>query len=362
MHNLLFNLLAFVAVLNQQSGTAALAKAIREYAIVHHFSGSVVVEEDGKKVYEASYGLANRAFDVPCKPDTRFHIASITKAFTSAIVLKLVGEGKVDLHHTINTYLPSYKGEGAAKVTVEELLNHTSGIQNLDSSIKSPDDALRHGILHDQLPFSSDEMLDKFCGGKLVHEPGKVFDYNNGEYIILGKIIERVTGKVFDQVLRDFILGPLGMKNSGMLYQRDIVNKLASCYWSPDGKVPLINNMPVYPENWYAAGGMYSTTGDLLSFADALYSGKIIGFKSLNKMLEPGLDGYGYGLWVGYPKFGGKQFRNVNRPGGIMGANGSFYHFNGVGFSKTINIVILSNTNQADMDGFSWKIGETLLK
>ena len=119
--------------------------------------------------------------------------------------------------------------------------------------------------------------------------------------------------------------------------------------------------MPVYMENWFAAGGMYSTTSDLMQVANALYGGKLLPAASLDLMLTPGLDGCGFGVWIGNPTFGGKTYRNVNRPGGVMGVNGSFYHFNGVGFRREINIVILSNTDLTDMDGFSWDIGKELL-
>ena len=154
-------------------------------------------------------------------------------------------------------------------------------------------------------------------------------------------------------------MSPLGMRDSGLLHQRDIIAKLAPSYFTVD-KV-LINDMPVYPENWYAAGGIYATADDLITFACALYGGKLLRPASLERMLKSGLDGYGYGVWIGKQTFNGKPYRNVNRPGGIMGANGSLYHLNGVGFSRTVDIVILSNTDQTDMDNFSWDIGKKLL-
>jgi len=113
------------------------------------------------------------------------------------------------------------------------------------------------------------------------------------------------------------------MRDTGLAHQRDVVLRLAPSYFTPEKGAPLINDMPVYPENWDAAGGMYSTTGDLMKFANALYGGKLLTAASLDLMLTPGLDGYGFGVWIGNPTFGGKKYRNVNRPGGVMGANGS---------------------------------------
>ena len=334
---------------------------VRRYASEHRFSGTIMVQEDGKTIYRGGFGMADRSFNVPCRENTKYKIASITKVFTAVLILQLAEEKKIDLSAVIKTYLPSYAGEGADKVSIHHLLNHTSGLPNLDANYKSVDDALTRGMPHYQTVATPAELVDRFYSGKLVHEPGKVFDYNNADYVLLGRIIETVDGKPFAEVLHERILDRLGMKNTGMLHQADILADLALNYFSKDGSSPLIHDPPVYIENWYAAGGMYSTVGDLMVFADALYGGKLLSDPSLDLMLKPGLGGYGYGLWIGRQTFGGKPYRNVNRPGLIMGASASFYHFNGVGFSKSINIVILSNTNLTDMDKFSWAIGKELL-
>jgi D-alanyl-D-alanine carboxypeptidase len=341
--------------------SASLDAAIRDYAALHNFSGTVHVRENGKDIYRRSFGIADRAFDVPVKDDTEFRIASITKAFTAVLVLQLSEEGKIDLNKTIRFYLPSYSGEAGDRATIENLLNHTSGMQNLDAEIKSYDAALKSGVEHYQMPFTTDDFIRKFCSGKLVHEPGKVFDYNNAEYIILGKIIEKVAGKPYEDVLEERVLRPLAMKNSGMLYEHEILKNLSSTYFTTDGGKTFANDMPIYIENWYAAGAMYSTTSDLQNFAGALFGGKLLKPESLDRMLKPRLDGYGYGVWIGFPDFGGKHFRAINRPGGVMGANGSLRHFNGIGFDENLDVVILSNTNATDLDGFSWMIGKTLL-
>ncbi len=340
---------------------AAFATFIRDYAAAHHFNGSISVEEDGKSLFKGSFGIADRAFDIPCTDETKYKIASITKAFTSVLILQLIEQKRIDLDQPIKAYLPNYSGEGASTVKIKMLLNHTSGLPNADAGYSSVADALSRGMPHYQMPATADQLIERYYSGKLLTEPGKVFSYNNADYIILEKIIEAVAGKPFEQVLKERILAPLDMHDTGLLHERDVISHLAPSYFSPEKDAPLINDMPVYTENWFAAGGMYSTTGDLMKFADALYSGKLLSAASLDLMLTPGLDGYGFGVWVGNPTFGGKTYRNVNRPGGVMGANGSLYHFNGVGFSKALNIVILSNTDLTDMDAFSWDIGKALL-
>lgn len=343
------------------TNSAAFATFIRDYAKTTHFNGSIRIEEDGRPLFTGSFGVCDRAFNIACADDVKYKIASITKAFTAVLVLQLAEEKKIDLEQPIGRYLPGYSGEGADRVKIRMLLNHTSGLPNADAGYNSVADALARGLPHYQMPATPDQLIARYYSGKLISEPGKAFSYNNADYIVLGRIIEAVTGKTFEQVLADRILEPVGMHDTGLCHQREIIPRLAPSYFTPEKGAALINDMPVYPENWFAAGGMYSTTGDLIKFANALYGGKLLSADSLDLMLKPGLGGYGFGVWVGNPTFGGKTYRNVNRPGGVMGANGSFYHFNGVGFHKEINIAILSNTDLTDMDGFSWDIGKRLL-
>jgi D-alanyl-D-alanine carboxypeptidase len=254
-------------------------------------------------------------------------------------------------------YLPDYPGEGADKVSIHNLLNHTSGIENFDR-IKSYEEAVRIGIESYQLPHTTDELLTKYASGRLVGDVGKKFDYNNGDYIILGKIVEKLYGKTFDEVLDERILHPLGMTQSGMLYQQEIVPNLAHTYYKPGDASPLINDLPVYIQNWYSAGGMYSTAVDLATFADALYgSSKLLTRQTLDRMLTPGLDDYGYGVWVKDVDVRGKRHRVAQRPGSIMGADTLLLRF----LDDDLTVVILSNTNATDIDAFGLLVGSAAL-
>ena len=344
------------ATLAQAQGQT-LETTIRDYAREHNFNGTILIQHKGRQIYHQSFGVADRAFNVPVKNDTKFRIASITKAFTAVLILQLYEQGKLDLRATIKAYLPGYTGEGAERVTIHNLLNHTSGIQNFDT-VKSYEEAVKSGIEVYQLPHTTADLLNKYSSGKLVHAVGKVFDYNNADYIILGKIIERITAKSFEGALKERILDPLGMTDSGMLYQRDVVRNLATTYLKTDDAKPLINDLPVYIENWYSAGGMYSTAADLLKFSKALFGSKLLKPETLSLMLKPGLDNYGYGLWVASIEAGGKQYRVAHRPGSIMGANVVLLSF----LNEDLTIIILSNTNATDIDGFSFMIGRALIK
>jgi D-alanyl-D-alanine carboxypeptidase len=342
------------SALSQARGLRLEAR-ISDYARAHNFNGTILIQHN-KKTYRRSFGLADRAFDIPIENDTKFRIASITKAFTAVLILQLYEQGRLDLHAVIKTYLPDYTGEGADRVTVHNLLNHTSGIHNFDT-IKSYDEAVKNGMEVYQLPHTTAELVTRYSSGKLVHEVGKVFDYNNADYIILGKIIEKITSKSYERVLKERILDPLGMTESGMLYQKDIVRKLANTYFKTGETKPLINDLPVYIENWYSAGGMYSTATDLLKFSKALYGFKLLKPETLSLMLKPGLDNYGYGLWIADIKVRGKEYRAAHRPGSIMGANVVLLRF----LNEDLTIIILSNTNATDIDAFSFMIGRALI-
>ncbi|KRA20034.1 serine hydrolase domain-containing protein [Lysobacter sp. Root604] len=330
-----------------QAVAPTLDAFVADYARTHDFSGTVLVARDGKAEYLASFGLANLPFRVPNTPRTRYKIASITKTFTAVLILQLRDQGRLDLERSIAAYLPDYAGEGAHGVRLRQLLNHTSGLTNLDA-VKDAQTAIRDGLPVYQLPHSSDALLSRYCAGKLVAAPGTVFDYNNCDYIVLGKIVERVTGQSYEQALRERILQPLGLADTGLLRQDRIVERLADTYFGRDGAGAMTPDLPAYPENWYAAGAMYSSAQDLATFADALYGGRLLSADSLQRMLRPGLDDYGYGLWSYEMKIGGRKLWVAKRPGQIMGARSQLLRV----IEPRISVVLLSNAGSADLDEF----------
>jgi len=352
------SVLLFLALLPRivLAQSATLDSFVAAYANEHNFNGSILVQKDGAISFAQSFGLANRPFKVPNTNQTKYKIASITKAFTSVLVLQLYEQEKIDLNKTIGTYLPEYAGEGAGQVTIHQLLNHTSGLANFDM-VKDVETAVKSGIPVYQTPYTSDQLLAKFCSGKLVNVPGKVFDYNNADYIVLGKIIERIHGKPYEQVLRDQILQPLKMESSGMLHQSTILDGLADTYFFRDDLKAMVHDLPVYPENWYAAGAMYSTATDILAFSNALFGGKLLKKETLALMVTPGLDDYGYGVWAYETKVNGKKYRVVKRPGQIMGAQTQLYRF----LDADVTVIILSNTGTTDLDEFVAEIGKKVV-
>lgn len=319
------------------------------------FSGTVLVARNGRPIYQRSQGLADRTFDIRIKNGTRFRIASVTKAFTSVLILQLVEEGRLRLDEPIQTYLPKFPGEGGDRITIRQLLNHTSGLPNPDAGIKSYPAARAKGLDHYQRAFSSDALTARWVRGPLRDEPGRSYEYNNADYVVLGSIIEKTLQKPFETALRERLLLPLGLRNSGLLRDRRIVKNLASTYFRPDGARELHQEMPVNGENWGAGGSMYSTAADLLRFSDALFRGPLLKPASLKAMLTPGKDEYGFGVWVYSVKIKGRRIIAVQRPGLIMGANVGLFHLRESG----LTVIILTNDNLTDPGKLGRAIAET---
>lgn len=318
------------------------------------FSGNVLVARRGRVAYRGSFGLADRRFGVKVGAGTRFRIASITKAFTAVLVLQLAEEGRLGLDEPLRTYLPKFPGEGTDRITVRQLLNHTSGLPNSDAEIKSYAGARFQGLDQYQRAFSPDGLVARWARGPLRFEPGTKFEYNNADYIVLGRLLEAAWKKPFETVLRERILVPLGLRDSGLLRDRRIVKGLASTYYRPDGVRDLREEMPVNAENWGAAGAMYSTAGDLLRFSEALFRGRLLKPASLKAMLTPGKDDYGFGVWVYSEKIKGRRMTAVQRPGLIMGANVGVFHLRESG----LTVIVLTNDNLTDVGALSRRIAE----
>lgn len=354
MEKAIIILLCFIGVI-ATAQTTKKADFIEAYAKKNNYNGTILIAKKSVPVYKKSFGLANLSLNVPNRPDTRYKIASITKAFTAVLTLQLAEQGKIDLEKTIGTYLPDYKGAGKDKVTVRQLLNMTTGIRNMDENGSSMEAVLKNGLPQYQLPHSSQDMLDKFSSGDLVKDPGKEFDYNNADFIILGSIIEKLHGKSFEKVLKEKILNPYGLTNSGMLAQDTIIKGLANTYFYRDDLKRLVPDLPAYMENWGASGSMYSTVDDILKFSSALFGKKLLKEETLKQMFHSGLGEYGLGVWVYLDyNINGKMYTIVKRPGSIMGAQAMLFHV----LEEDTTIILLSNTGTLSMDDFAARIAE----
>lgn len=350
---------AFVALLlaaaSSHAGTReAIAAVARQQAASGGLHGVVLVERKGEVLYSAAFGVAERRHDVAVAPDTRFRIASITKLFTATLVLQQVERGVLDLDATIATYLPDYDAPAARRVTLRQLLTHTSGIANSDT-IASFEQAVAEGVPNYQRPGTIAELVARHASGALVRAPGSGFDYNNADYLLLGLILERTGGASYGDLLAARILRPLQLRDTAMPAWRRIEPRLASTYMKLDGQ--WINDLPVYFENWHAAGALVSSAADVARFSDALFDGRLLQPHSLARLLAPAREDYALGAWVVPTTAGGRADRIVHRAGRIMGANAVLIRY----VDDGLTVVVLANTDAVDLDAFGFALAKAAL-
>ena len=208
---------------------ARLDSVASAYARRGELSGVVLVADHGAVVYEHAFGDANREWHVPNTVATRFRIASTTKQFTAALVLRLVEQGKLRLDAHIADYLPDYPRPQGQQVTLEQLLTHSSGL---------PDYPHLPRFYEDQAARShtTPELLALFDSLPLEFTPGSKWSYSNSGYVVLGAIIERVTGTTYAKALRELLLTPLGLGDTGFDDPADVVERRAAGYLRTAGR------------------------------------------------------------------------------------------------------------------------------
>jgi len=304
-----------------QSRAESIDQLLERYHALRQFNGSALIAERGEVILSRGYGLANFEWSVPNASDTRFRVGSITKQFTAVIVLQLVEEGALALDGRIVDYLPGYPRPQGELVTIHQLLNHTSGIPSYTGFPGFMEDDVRD-------PFEPDSLVALFAGLPLEFEPGSRFRYNNSAYVLLGLIIERVTGRPYAQVLRERVLDPSGLAATGYDHEEEIRKRGASGYVRTlDG----YENAPYLDSSIpYAAGMMYSTVEDLYGWDQVLYSDALFRDPaSKEAMFTPGLEDYGHGFFVRDTTAGdpGPAVRVIEHGGGIFGFSTIFRRF-----------------------------------
>lgn len=277
-----------IGILDREKATK-IDRLLQLYDSFGDISGAVLVAKDGKIIYESAFGAANREWEIKNTVDTKFRIGSLTKQFTAVIILQLVDEGKLNLKGTISDYLSDYRKDIGQAVTIHQLLTHTSGIPDY---IQHPD--FVKTIVRNSIPVSV--LVNKYCSDDLEFKPGEKFQYNNSGYIILGAIIEAVTGKSYEKNLTERILIPLEMENTGYDSPYSILPKRAMGYQKSGFE--YTNAMFIDMSIPYAAGGMYSTVGDLFKWERALKNNRLVSKKLHKKMFKPQENNYGYGWYI----------------------------------------------------------------
>jgi D-alanyl-D-alanine carboxypeptidase len=271
---------------------------------------AIIVRKDGRTIIRKGYGMADLELGVPVAPDMVFRLGSITKQFTAVSILMLAQDGKLGLQDEITKFLPDYPTQGRT-ITVEHLLTHTSGIQSYTD-------------LPEWLPLwrkdmTVAELIDLFKGKPMQFEPGARWAYNNSGYILLGAIIEKVSGRTYEQFVDERIFKPLGMTGSCYGSTQKIIPRRVPGYEA--GRDGFVNAAYLSMTQPYAAGSLLSTVDDLAVWSDAVFSRRLVKREWLAKAFTPyklaggESTGYGYGWFIA--DFAGH--RSIEHGGGING-------------------------------------------
>ncbi len=323
-------LLGAIAAAAQSADSTAVKERLdavaKSYTAGNAFMGAVLVVDGDRTLLDKGYGMANLEWNIPDAPDVKFRLGSLTKQFTATLVLLLQQDGKLNIADPVSKYLPDAP-KSWQKITLTNLLGHTSGIPNFTNGKEFGPWSMNARTHEEELAFFRDKPLD--------FEPGTKFDYSNSNFEVLGVVIEKVSGEKYGDLLRKRIFEPLGMKDTGLDSDELVLPKRAQGYMlAKDGLVVARSESMSVP---WAAGSMYSTTGDLLRWERGLFGGKILNEASLKTMTTAGKGDYGLGIGVGQTE----GVKTVLHGGGIEGFNTQLTYVP----ERKIAVVVLSNVN-----------------
>jgi len=321
---------------------------LRRAADSGEFSGVVLIARDGEPFFQEAYGLANRDFGASNRLDTKFNLGSICKLFTQVAIGQLAARGKLSLSDTIHKWLPDYTGPGADTITIQQLLTMASGLGDIFGPKYDATPKSRLRTLADYLPL--------FVNEPLLFAPGTGRRYSNAGYVVLGLIVEKVSGQSYHDYVREHVFLPAGMKNSDAYPQDAIVPNRAVGYTrevETGGKGTLTKdehvNLYALPERSSSAGGGYSTAADLLAFDAALRK---------DVLLPPAWTDWYFSDKDAAPGADGARHKRASGgfAGGTAGANASL-EFD---LDRGYTIVVLSNVDPPSAERVSKKIREWL--
>lgn len=310
---------------------------------------AVLVAEEGKVLYKKGFGYADVKNKIPVTPDTKFRIGSVTKQFTAAAILKLQEKNLLSVNDKLSKFIPDFpKGD---EVTIHQLLTHTSGIHSYTGESDFVDRVTK--------TISPDSLVAEIKRDAYDFKPGEKMMYNNSGYFLLGYIISKVSGKTYENYLKETFFDPLKMENTGVHYAGISLKNEAKGYSKVNNKYDEALNWDM---SWAgAAGAMYSTVDDLLKWNEALYNGKVLSQASLKAAQTPAILStgeqpamqYGYGLM--FSKYRGEDI--VSHGGGLHGFITQLAYYP----KEKMSIVMFSNTAEPDVNFDPNKIAEAFL-
>jgi CubicO group peptidase (beta-lactamase class C family) len=309
----------------QQVDSARIDAFVRPYAASNNFTGVILVRRNGRVQFQKGYGLADYELRVPNTAQSRFHIASVTKAFTAAAILLLEERGMLSTGDAVAKYLPDYPN--GQKLRLEHLLKHTSGIPNLGNQ---PEWAREERMSH-----SIEDLVGLFKDLPLEFDPGSNERYSNSNYNLLALILEKVSGQSYESFLRDNIFRPVGLRSTmdGSDMTRLIPDRATGV--EPDGVTGV--RLPRFID-WSGrrgSGSLVTTAADLDRFVDAMFGGKLLRASTVAKILAPA-PGFAYG-WAREERLGRRQIRSGGRSPGF---NASVERY----LDDGTTVIILSNS------------------
>jgi len=313
-----------------------LGKYMDDRVASGEFSGSVLLARQGEILFARAYGLADRARGIENTLDTPINLGSMNKMFTGLAVTQLVAQGKLAYDDTVGKYLPGYPNQQVRdEVTLHQLLTHTSGMGSYwNGAYTQRKNSL--GSVNDFAELCAQEPLEFI--------PGSDYQYSNCGPVVLGLIIEAVSGQDYYDYIRDHVYIPAGMQHSGHYNKAESDSGKAIGYFVPPeaGATELISNFDDLGYIGSPAGGGYASANDLLRFATALYDGTLIDAKFREEMttykVQEGADeGYAY-LYADY-RVNGRRY--IGHNGGAPGINAEFSVFPDSGYT----VIVLSNTD-----------------
>lgn len=326
------------ALFCQKTMQQKLDELMDAYCKINKFNGSVLVSQKGKILLEKGYGIKNAESKTRNDANGIFQIYSITKTFTSTVILKLVELKKLSLSDKLSKFYPDFpKGDS---ITIENLLTHTSGVYDYTQGNNMPDQTEKSFIT-----FIETKPLD--------FSPGTNWSYSNSGYWLLGFIIKKVTGVPYEEAVKKFIFNPLQMTHSGFDF-KDLTSKDKTTgyeiFSDEIKKEAVVYNAP----GPFAAGAIYSTVGDLYKYYKGLQGYKIVNKESLKKASTSFKNNYGYG-WI-ISSYEGREI--VSHSGGAAGYRSNFARIP----KEDICIVLLNNTENADMEMLTRKLLDVIYK
>jgi CubicO group peptidase (beta-lactamase class C family) len=303
-----------------------MEQVIKSFVEKKQFMGAVLVAHGNDVLLDKGYGFADVEWNVPDSPKTKFRLGSITKQFTAASIMLLQERGKLKVTDPVKKYMPDAPAAWD-KITIFNLLTHTSGIPNFTSF---PD---YHSI--EPFPITPEKLIAQFRDKPLDFQPGEKWSYSNSGYVVLGYAIEKITGESYAKFVEENIFKPLGMKDSGYDSNSAIIPDRAQGYTpGPDG---MSNAGYINMTVPFSAGGLYSTTDDLLRWEQGLFGGKLLSPESLKQMTTPFKDNYAFGLMVRTEN----GHKVIEHGGGIEGFNTMLVYYP----DEKVTVAVLANLN-----------------